>query len=65
MEHHSTALTLIRPGGVVESTPPLDISRDTSLLKFFPAHRASATFFFRVLRNFWRYIRKNRAYLIQ
>ena len=29
---------------------------------FFPAHSAFATFFFRVLRNFWCYFRKNRAY---
>ena len=44
-------LTLIRPGGGgggggVESTP-LDVSHDN---------------FFRVLRNFWRYFRKNQAY---
>ena len=57
-------LTLIRPGGGgggVESTPPSTFRAIISW-KFFSAHRAFATFFFRVLRNFWCYFRKNRPY---
>ena len=48
-------------GGGVESTPPSTFRAIISQ-KFFPAHRAFVTFFFRVLRNFWCYFRKNRAY---
>ena len=47
--------------GGVESTPPSTFRAIISR-KFFSAHRAFATFFFRVLRNFWCYFRKNRAY---
>ena len=57
-------LTLKGPGGGgwgVEWNPPLYVSRDNLMLLFF-AHRAFVTFFFRVLRNFWRYFRKNWAY---
>ena len=41
--------------------PPLDVSRD-NFAEFFFTHRAFATLFFRVLRNFWRYFRTNWAY---
>ena len=47
--------------GGVESTPPSTFCAIISR-NFFPAHRAFATFFFQVLRNFWCYFRKNRAY---
>ena len=56
--YHQVCLTLIRPGGGVD--PPLDVSR-----KCFYVLRAFATFFFRVLRNFWCYFRKNWAYCYQ
>ena len=38
-------------GGGWNPSLPLDVSRD-NFVEFFPAHRAFATFFFRVLRNF-------------
>ena len=52
--HLCGGLTLKGPGGG-RNPPPLDVSR-------FSAPRAFMTFFFEVLRNFWRYFRKNRAY---
>ena len=54
-------LTLIRPGGGGIHPPPSTFRAIISR-NFFPAHRAFATFFFQVLRNFWCYFRKNRAY---
>ena len=57
-------LTLIRPGGGGgggEIHPPSTFRAIISR-NFFPVHCAFATFFFQVLRNFWCYFRKNRAY---
>ena len=51
------ALTLKGP----ESAPPSTF-RAIILWKFFSAPQAFMTFFFQVLRNFWHYFRKNRAY---
>ena len=48
------SLTLIRPGGGWNPPPPSTF-RAIILRNFFSAHRAFATFFFRVLRNFWCY----------
>ena len=48
-------------GGGVESTPPSTFRAITSRGKN-SAHRAFATFFFQVLRNFCHYFRKKRAY---
>ena len=49
--------TTFNPNQTGGSTFRTIISRN-----FFYAHRAFATFFFRVLRNFLCYFRKNRAY---
>ena len=59
--HYVSLLNPNQTGGGVESTPPSTFRAIISR-KFFPAHRAFVTFFFRVLRNFWCYFRKNRAY---
>ena len=49
-------------GGGGGWNPPPSTFRAIISRNFFPAHRAFTTFFFRVLRNFWCYFRKNRAY---
>ena len=57
-------LTLKGPGGGWGGggpPPPLDVSRD-NFVKIISAPQAFMTFFFEVLRNFWRNFRKNRAY---
>ena len=53
-------LTLKGPWGGIHP-PPSTYSRN-NLADIFPAHRAFATFFFWVLRNFWRYFRTNPVY---
>ena len=50
-----------RAGGG-RNPPPPSTFRAIISQKFFPAPRAFMTFFFQVLRNFWRYFRKNWAY---
>ena len=63
--HLYLTLTYLNPkraGGGGESAPPPSTFRAIISQKFFSAPRAFMTFFFEVLRNFWRYFRKNQAY---
>ena len=53
-------LTLKGPGG--GGIRPPSTFRAIISWKFFSAPRAFMTFFVQVLRNFWRYFRKNRPY---